>query len=231
MTRQTMLAAAHRLPRSPIYGIGVCRSGNDFVDFEIAWSDFERDVEWAYAQLTAAGVTDDDHVLITTPNHENPWLSPVIHALRRIGATYTPAETYGWDATRFVSVLGRMPITVVIGLGGETLGSVAAHHQDLGQLFAGVRLIWARPEAHAQLKSSGVSSIAMALLGPAFGLATPAAPDELLINGAEWDVREVDRKVVVSSTAARHAMVSEVSTGIDGSVLERDGDTVRVRIG
>lgn len=136
MTRQTMLAAANELPRSPIYGIGVVRSGDDIIDYEIGWEDFERDTEWALAQLTEAGVTAADHILITTPNHEGPLLSPVVHALRRIGATYTPAETYGWDVTRFVSVLGRLPITVIIGLGGETLTTVASQHDDLREFFA-----------------------------------------------------------------------------------------------
>ena len=117
MTRQTMLEAAARLPRSPLYGIGVARSGDDYIDYEIGWDDFARDTDWAHAQLVAAGVTGDDHVLVTTPNHEAPQMSPIVHALRRIGATYTPTETYGWDVNRFLSILRSFPVTVVIGLG------------------------------------------------------------------------------------------------------------------
>ncbi|OLL20309.1 MULTISPECIES: hypothetical protein [unclassified Rhodococcus (in: high G+C Gram-positive bacteria)] len=227
MTRQTMLEAARRLPRSPIYGIGVLPSGGGFVDYEIGWEDLERDVAWAHEQLVAAGVTADDHVLITTPNHENPWLSPVVRALRLIGATYTPAEAYNWDVTRFLSVLERLPITVVIGLGGDTLGAAKAQQPDLAALFDKVRLIWARPEAHAELVAANVDSLLLAFLGPALGLATPDAPGVLRINGAEWAVRETGGRLLVSATPVRRARIADFPAGLSGRV-SRDGDTILV---
>ena len=225
MTRQTMLEAAGRLPRSPIYGIGVFPSGDGFVDYEIGWEDLGRDVAWAHEQLLAAGVTAHDHVLITAPNHENPWLSPVVRALRLIGATYTPAETYNWDVTRFLSVLERLPITVVIGLGGDTLGAAKAQQPDLAALFENVRLIWARPEAHAELVAAGVNSMMLALLGPALALALPDAPGVLRVNGAEWTVRESDGRLLVSATPARRARIVDVPVGLSGRVSQ-DGDTI-----
>lgn len=223
MTRQTMLAAASELPRSPIYGIGVLRSGDDIVDYEIGWDDFERDTDWALAQLTEAGVTATDHVLVTTPNHEAPWLSPLVHALRRIGATYTPAETYGWDAARFVSVLGRMPITVVIGLGSETLTTVASQHDDLRAFFSGVRLIWARDDAYGELSEAGVEgAAALALIGPALGLAQPGTPDLVRVNGAEWALRDENGSVVVSSVGPRRAPLTDIVADIDGVTVGAD---------
>ncbi|MFE9320703.1 hypothetical protein ACIHDR_12695 [Nocardia sp. NPDC052278] len=227
MTRKTMLEAVRRFPRSPIYGIGVCRAGEGFVDYEIGWEDLERDVVWAHERLVAAGVTADDHVLITTPNHEGPWLSPVIRALRRIGATYTPAETYNWDSARFLSVLTRMPITVVIGLCAETLGSVKAQNPDLAAVFEKVRVIWARPDAHAELVAANVNSTLMAFLGPALALARPDAPEVLRVDGAEWDVHEKGGYLVVSATAARTARIIDVPTGLSGQVRTA-GDTILV---
>lgn len=227
MTRQTMLEAAGRLPRSPIYGIGICRSGDSFVDYEIGWEDLERDVAWAHEQLRAAGVTADDHVLITTPNHENPWLSPVVRALRLIGATYTPAETYNWDATRFLSVLERLPITVVIGLCGDTLEAVKAQQPDLATLFEKVRLIWARPEAHAELVAQKENSLKMALVGPALGLAAPDAPGVLRVNGAEWTIRESGDQLLVSATSARRTQIVDVQAGLSGRVRV-DGDSILI---
>ncbi|MFI7530272.1 hypothetical protein [Nocardia salmonicida] len=227
MTRQTMLAAARRLPRPDIYGIGICRDGNESVDYEIGWDDLDRDIAWAHQQLLAAGVTAADHVLITCTNHEAPWLSPVVRALRRIGAVYTPAETYSWDAARFISVLERLPITVVIGLCGETLSAVTAKKPDLAALFDGVRLVWSRPEAHAELSAAGVPSLRMGLLGPALGLALPDAPDVLRVNAAEWVVHESDGALLVSATVARHASLRDLPTGIAGRVTV-DGDTVLI---
>lgn len=230
MTRKTMMDAARKLSRSPIYGIGVCRSGEQYVDFEIGWEDLERDIQWAHEQLVAAGVVAGDHVLITTPNHEGQWLSPVVRALRQIGATYTPAETYNWDSARFLSVLGRMPITVVIGLCGETLDAVEAQNPDLAALFEKVRLIWARPEAHAQLAAANVNSTLMAILGPALGLARPDAPGVLRVNGAEWKVRDEGGQLVVSSTESRAARLVDVASGLSGRVTGTDGDAILVEI-
>ncbi|MBY8862875.1 hypothetical protein K7711_40840 [Nocardia sp. CA2R105] len=213
-----MLEAAARLPRSPIYGIGVWRSGNDFVDYEIGWDDLRRDVVWAREQLLAAGVTGDDHVLITTPNHESPWLSPVVRALRQIGATYTPAEIYGWDCARTLSVLEQMPISVVIGLSGETLAGVRAQKPDLAAVFANVKIVWARPEAHAELVGSEVNSVLMAILGPALGMASPSAPDVLRVDAAEWVIREAGGELLVSATDARTARITDVPAGVPGRV-------------
>ncbi|MCX4095709.1 hypothetical protein [Nocardia sp. alder85J] len=230
MTRKTMLEAARRLPRSPIYGIGVCRTGDHgAVDYEIGWDDLERDVVWARQQLLAAGVTGDDHVLITAGNHESPWLSPVVRALRQIGATYTPAETYSWDSARFLSVLDRMPITVIFGLCGETLGSVQAQNPDLAALLEKVRLMWARPEAHIELAAANVNSMLVAFLGPALGLARPEAPGVLLVDGAEWAIRESSNGLLVSSTEARTARIVDMPTGISGRVTT-DGGTLLIEL-
>ena len=230
MSRQTMLEAALRQPRSPIYGIGVCRSGDDYVDYEIGWADFGRDTDWAYAQLVAAGVTIHDHVLITSPNHEGPQISPLVHALRRIGATYTPAETYGWDVTRFLSILRSFPVTVVIGLGDETLDAVSSQVDDLRELFADVRLLWARSGPHAELKRVGVQSLGLELVGPALGLALPDAPDDLRVNAAEWQVGERSGSLVVSATSARHDPVTDVDSGLSGTVTVLDDATTVVRL-
>lgn len=232
MTRQTMLEAAARLPRSPLYGIGVARSGGDFIDYEIGWGDFERDTDWAYAQLVKAGVAGDDHILITTPNHEGPQMSPVVHALRRIGATYTPTETYGRDVNRFLSILRGFPITVVIGLGDETLGAISSQVDDLPGLFGKVRLLWARSGPHAALTKAGVPSIALELLGPALGLALPSAPDDLRVNAAEWQVAAgEDGALSVSGTAARHDPVTGIPAGLTGALTQQDENTTLVRIG
>ena len=232
MTRQTMLEAAARLPRSPLYGIGVARSGDDYIDYEIGWDDFARDTDWAHAQLVAAGVTGDDHVLVTTPNHEAPQMSPIVHALRRIGATYTPTETYGWDVNRFLSILRSFPVTVVIGLGEETLGAISSQVDDLRAEFAKVRLLWARSGPHATLTNAGIPSIGLELLGPALGLAVPSAPHDLQVNAAEWQVTAADDgSLSVAGTHARHDPVPAIPTGLSGTLTHQDENTTLVRIG
>ncbi|GAB92268.1 hypothetical protein GORHZ_169_00140 [Gordonia rhizosphera NBRC 16068] len=224
-----MLEAARRMPRAPIFGIATYQVDGRFVDFTVGWADFDRDIDWAYEQLLAAGVRSDDHVLVTASNHEGPWISPIIRALRRIGATYTPAEVYGWDATRFISLIDRLPITVIIGVAEESLDAVAAQKPDLPEFLRDVRTIWARPGAYDRLVEEGVECLPMVLLGPALGLGHTPAVNEVLIDGAGWDVREVGGELSVSSTSARHDDVTDAPTGVAGRVIET-GATTRVQL-
>src|SRR2546425_9953598 len=100
MSRTSMLAAmaGHR---APIFGIGIFTQGDAEVDFEIGWPEFERDVAWAHRMLAGWEVRSGDHVVMNTPNLDGPWVSPLVRALREIGAVHSNTEPYSWDSRRF----------------------------------------------------------------------------------------------------------------------------------
>ena len=70
-------------------------------------------------------------MLFSTPNHEGPWICPIVRSLRRIGAPYATSETYGWDSRRFAMYLRRLPVKAIIGIGAETVRALAALGGDL----------------------------------------------------------------------------------------------------
>ena len=229
MSRETTALAAATLPRPPLYGIGSCRVGPDYLDFEIGWDEFERDTDWAEKVLKSSGILAGDLVLITSPNWENPWTSPIVHALRRIGAVYTTAEAYAWDARRVSTLLEGLPIKAVIGLGSETLNALAAAESPIVELLLGVKIVWARRDALEQLSDVEPEVVGLVPLGPALAMGHPGQRG-LLVNAREWTVDTDDGLLVVSNVGSRATTFSRVATGIRGEVRSADADELTLEL-
>jgi hypothetical protein len=210
-----MALAAAALPRAPIYGIGTHPTASGAsAHFEIGWEEFARDTEWAHRRVVEAGLGRGDLVLFCTPNHENPWVTPIVRALRRVGASYATAETYGWDSPRFAMFLRRLPVTAVLGLGSETVDALAD------------RIVWARADAVPRVRAVGVPAATYLPLGPALGLGRPGE-DGALVNGDEWRVTEDDGLLRVTNTRPRATGFDAVDTAVFGTVT-RSGTDLRV---
>jgi hypothetical protein len=222
-----MALAAAELPRAPIYGIATHPTSSGAVaDFEIGWDEFARDTEWAHAMVVEAGLRRGDLVLFTTPNHENPWVTPIVRALRRVGASYATAETYGWDSRRFAMYLRRLPVTAVLGLGAETVEALTAEGSStLATLLAEVRVVWTRADALARVQSLGVPAATYLPLGPALGLGLPGEAGGR-VNGAEWTVEEDNGLLRVTNNRPRATSFDAVDTGVLGRVTPRGADFV-----
>jgi hypothetical protein len=222
-----MARAAATLPRASIYGIGTHQtSSGESAHFEIGWEEFERDTEWAQARVAEAGLSRGDLVLFCTPNHENPWVTPIVRALRRVGASYATAETYGWDSPRFAMFLRRLPVTAVLGLGVETVDALADRPGMLASLLADVRIVWSRADAVSRVRALGVPTATYLPLGPALGLGLPGEQGAR-VNGMEWQVEEDGGPVRVTNTRPRATAFDSVDTGVFGSVSGA-GTDVRV---
>jgi hypothetical protein len=222
-----MARAAATLPRATIYGIGTHRtSSGESAHFEVGWEEFARDTEWAHARIVEAGLGRDDLVLFCTPNHENPWVTPIVRALRRVGASYATAETYGWDSPRFAMFLRRLPVTAVLGLGAETVDALADRPGVLAELLADVRIVWTRADAVSPVRALGVPTATYLPLGPALGLGLPGE-EGARVNGAEWRVEEDDGLVRVTNRRPRATGFDATDTGVFGTVTD-SGSEVRV---
>ncbi len=221
-----MVDAISKVPAAPVYGIVITDFDDQPYEYEVGWDDAERDFQWALNLIRRAGVTSDDYVLCTTPNHELPWTSPFIRAFREIGATYVPAEQHSWDARRFLALLDRLPISVIFGLWPATLDALAEKIPDLRGLFSDTRLIWARPEAHERLEREGVESLPFAVLGPALGLGLPGE-EGLHVNHDEWKFRSENGDLLVTAAAQRKAHLADVRVGMRATVeTANSGETV-----
>jgi len=212
-----MTAAAATLPRPPLFGIASCRVGSSDLEFEIGWDEFERDVAWAEWHLRSAGLRSNDLALITAQNCEGPWISPVVHALRRIGVTYLTAEVWGWDARRSSMFLQQLPVKAIIGIGGETVSGLESQQPPIGDLLKNVEIVWARPDALGRLAGVAPEVLPFVELGPALGLGRPGRPG-VVVNAAEWTIDTEDGQLVVSNARERAAIFDRVPTGVRGSV-------------
>ncbi len=218
-----MAAAAAALPRAPIYGIGTYAVGSSVADFEIGWDELDRDTEWAHSVLLKAGVSRGDLVLFSTPNHEGPWITPLVRALRRIGAPYATSETYGWDSRRFAMYLRRLPVKAIIGIGAETVNALTDSGQTLSELMAGVEVVWARPDAVTRLMDLQIDAATYVPLGPALGLGMPGERGAR-VNGEEWTVSESSGFVHVTNTRTRATSFDYADTGVAGEVTASGTD-------
>ena len=216
MSRASIVAAAADLPRPEIYGIGACRVGTDFVDFEIGWDEVDRDTDWATAALTASGIGPGDVVLITVGGWEGPWFTPVINGLHRIGAVFTPAETYSWDARRTAHLVKSLHPKAHIGLGAETLEGLGGLDEDPAKLFADMDVIWARHDALRLVAEHGLHAEPIVPLGPALAFGIPGVGT--VVNSAEWAVTESDAGLLVSTRGDRATAFTDVVTGVAGRV-------------
>ena len=220
-----MAAAAGTLPRAPLYGIGTYAVDSSSADFEIGWDELDRDTEWAHSLLVEAGMKRGDLVLFSTPNHEGPWVAPLVRALRRIGAPYATSETYGWDSRRFAMYLRRLPVRAVIGLGGETVTALTDSEQTLRTLLAGVDLVWARTDAVSGLRAQQIEFATYVPLGPALGLGLPGERGAR-VNGEEWTVSEIRGRLHVTNARPRASRFDEADTGVAGEVARSGTDYV-----
>jgi hypothetical protein len=219
-----MAAALATLPRAPICGIGTYPVESTTADFEIGWDEVDRDTDWAHALLVDTGLRRGDLVLFSTANHEGPWVKPIVRALRRIGAPYATSETYGWDSRRFAMYLRRLPFKAVIGVGGETVAALET--QDALSLLAGVDLVWARTDAFPRLRANRIDAVHFVPLGPALGLGVPGERGAR-VNGEEWAVEEIRRRVHVTNRQPRASSFDAADTGVAGQV-EAAGHDYRV---
>lgn len=217
MSRASMVATAAALTPAPLYGIGSCRVGRDVCDFEIGWDDFERDIAWAETTLRASGISAGDMVLITSPNWEGPWTSPVVHALRRIKAVYATAEQFVWDARRVKTFLDRLPIKAFIGLGTETLEGLNSIDANPAELLSHVDILWTRHEALSGVHGLGLAATPFVFLGPA--LAMGVVPGrEAVVNNLEWTLTAPSGELHVATKSQRTTRFAALATGIAGRV-------------
>jgi hypothetical protein len=217
-----MTARAAALPRAPIYGIGRYQAGTEQFDFEVGWPEFARDTAWAQSQLTRAGLSAGDAVLITALSCEGPWFGPVLRAFKALGITYLPAEVYAFDAGRSAAQLQQFELKAVIGLGAETVDGWIDKELSPQELLNGVDIVWARPAALGKLADISARVAPVFTIGPALALGIPGDPGTE-VNAAEWRIDDQGGLLNVSNTAERTAAFDRAPTGLRGTVTEVGG--------
>ncbi|MEV6876846.1 hypothetical protein [Amycolatopsis sp. NPDC051128] len=210
MSRASM-AAALGGPVSPLFGIGLYLDGDRQVPFDIGWAEFARDVRWAHRVLAVWGIGEADHVLISTPNFEGPWASPLVRALRDRRVVHSNAEPYGWDVRRSTTFLRLLSFRAFVGMSEETAAGLL-QQDDCAEALAALAPIWARPAAIRPLRDAGLDPAVFAMLGPALGLECPQRSGAH-VDPAEWRLAEGPDGVTLSTVGDRAHVVRDLVVG------------------
>lgn len=202
--------------RAPIFGIGRFPQGSRIVDFEIGWPEFARDVAWARRLLGTWSIAAGDHVVLTTPNYEGPWTSPLIRVVRELGAVHSNAEPYTWDARRAATFLKLLPVRALIGLSGEAATALLASAESVVSLGA-VPLVWARVDAVLPLRDAGLRPAALAMLGPALAAECPQRAG-LHLDPAEWQPGVGPAGLTLTTVGDRAYRAQDLPLGFTGQL-------------
>ena len=216
MTQESTIAAADTLPRPPIWGIARYYVEGNPVDFPVGWQELERATEWATQMLAHYELGRGSNVLLVSAGYEAPWTTALMDAARRLGATFSCSEVWGWDARRTEMFSRRLPLSMVVGLTAE----VVAGLEDFGgpaQVLGPVPHLLARPDAVTPLRQAGLDPGQFVILGPAIGLECRERSGAH-VDVREWSVRSVDGQLRLSSVAPRAKQVTDAPLGVAGTV-------------
>jgi hypothetical protein len=217
MTLTGSAAAAATLERPALWGIGRYVVGDTTVQFPIDRADLERDAAWATDLLAEYGVRRGRWVHIISGGWESPWYAPFFAAVRRLGATYTCADIFGFDARRTDLFLRRLTPHVVLGLPVDVVVGLA----DAEQLdnLRPVPHVLARPDAAAELAAAGIATGIFAPVGPATAVTRPDS-DLLSYDSQEWRIDAPNGELLVTTVGERAHRVSSAPTGVRGELMQ-----------
>jgi hypothetical protein len=213
MTLNGSAAATATLELPALWGIGRYSVGDATVQFPIDRADLERDTDWATDVLAEYGIQRGRRVHIISGGWESPWYAPFFAAVRRLDATYTCADIFGFDARRTDLFLRRLTPHVVLGLPVDVVAGLA----DAEQLdnLRPVPHILARPDAAVELAGGGISAGVFACVGPAAAV-TRSGSDLLSYDSREWQIDGPNGELQVTTVGDRAHRASAAPTGIRG---------------
>jgi hypothetical protein len=214
MTVRSTTLAGEAVPRAALWAIGRDHPDGVPADFPISWSDWERDTAWAESVLAQHGVGLGTPVVIVGGMPESPWFDPIETAVLRLGGQYSIGEVFAFEAFRTAMYTTRLGIEVVFGINravAEALGD------ELGPALAGVRTIFARPDALPVLRAAGLTALTVTRVGPALAVECPAA-DGAHLNGAEWAVEADGDDLLLTTVGSRAHQIRRQRVGVTGRV-------------
>jgi hypothetical protein len=191
------------------------------VAWPISHEEIQRDLGSASRRLADLGLGSGRRVLFCSMLSEAGQFWPWILGAMLGGAQLSCADASTGEARRVATFCRLLDYDAVLGVSGPILDGLGELGLDPGEVFAGVPLVAARPDALGRLEGA----VPMALLGPALAIAAePGEPTR--VDGEEW-VLDVDGegRVLVTSRQARATTFVREPTAVRGRIT---GDGVIV---
>lgn len=217
MTQRSTLEATAKIPLSRLYGVGVYRINGSAIDYPISWDDFEQDVTWAMEMFRLYGIERGRVTLLISSGHEAAQLEPAWDALRHLGGTIAPADTFVFDAGRSEMITRWLEPHLIAGINADVVGGISKI-VDLSKRFGSVPHILARPDAIEPLREAGLRPKLIATIGPALGIACPQG-DGAHVNAKAWTISSTNGELRLTSAPSRAFQVTDAPSGFSGSVI------------
>lgn len=214
MTLVSTSAAAARIPRNPLWGIGRYSVGGRHVDFPISWEDWERDTAWVRSLLVEHGLASGSGIVVVSGMPESPWFDPVETAARQIGSPFSIGEVLAFEAFRTGLYALRLPIGMIFGM---NLAVADGLGDELADVLAKVPTVFTRPSAKPVVEAAGGHPFLVTRIGPALAVECPQRGGAH-VNAAEWIVSEAGGQLQIGAAGPRAFETEEAETGAGGSV-------------
>jgi hypothetical protein len=201
---------------APLWAIGSYETPDGRVAWEISHAEIQRDIATATRVLRELGIGRGTRVLLCSLLAEAGQFWPLTVGTMLAGAQLSCADATAADANRVAMFLGRLDFRAVLGVTGALLDGLHRLGRAYDEVFGGVAVLGARPDAYARLVGAGLVPHHFVLCGPAVGLAlAPGAP--ALVDRDEWDVGADHGRVVVTNRRPRGTRFVRTVTAVHGA--------------
>lgn len=221
MTRQSTIERSARLTGKGPAMIGRFQVDGSPFDFTVAEEDLDRDATFWQRVLAGYGVGIGSRIVVVGSVPESPWLEPPRMAVAALGGSYSNVDAWSWDARRLEMYCRRLPVSVVLGIGGETVQALAAI-TDVRERLGSVPVLLARADGLEALRREGVDHAGLLVsIGQATAV-TMADGSGIAYDESEWLIEAVDGELVVTARGPRHSVPKRQRSGVAGSVFATD---------
>ncbi len=211
-------------PETVLWGVGAYDAPDRRAPWPIGTDEMHRDMGAAPARLAALGIGAGSRVLFCSMLSEAGQFWPWIVGTMLSGAQLSCADALVSEAARVHVLLRTMAFDAVIGVNDAVLAGCAERGVPSANLFAGVRVVAARPGAYERLCADGLAPYRFALCGPAVAIA-PAPGEPAAIDADEWHLDEYDGGVLVTNRKPRATTFDRTPVATRAQVVD-DGKAV-----
>ena len=179
-----------------LWGVGRYDGPDGPVSWEIGHDEIQRDLGSAMRRLGELGLGRGDRVLFCSMLSEAGQFWPWILGAMLNGTQLSCADAMESEARRVATYCRLLDLDAVMGVTGALLDGLDELELPHDEVFGGIRLVLARPDAVDRLAAAGVDVTPMALLGPAVVVGSAWDTDE-------WEVHEESGLLFVTSLKDR----------------------------
>jgi hypothetical protein len=192
------------------------------VAWEISHEEIQRDMGTAARTLAALGITSGGRVLFCSMLSEAGQFWPLVVGAMLSGAQLSCADANEGDAVRVAMFTRLVEYDAVLGITGAILDGLDALGRPHAEVFGGIRVLGARPDAYARLEAAGLTPHHFALCGPAVAVGSePGAPAHADVEEWHLDVDGADGVVTVTNLRDRATTFARTRTAVRATVTGR----------